>query len=72
MLLLSWLINRQDYRDFENARKARKGKKECMRESASVREKERTGGMTMNEIDYKEGRVRDTRHVKFRGTSFVR
>lgn len=50
------------------ARKARKGKKECAWEKARVCERE-TGGMTMNEIDYKGG---DTRHVKFRGTSFVR
>lgn len=52
------------------ARRARKEKKECMRESANVRE--RKGGMTMNDIMTIGKRMCATRHVKFRRTSFVR
>lgn len=61
---------RQDYRDFRmhRTRRARKKKKECVRESANVQE--RKGEITMN--DMIRGRVCATKHVKFHGMSIVR
>lgn len=71
MLLLSWLIIVRIIviSRMHRARRARKKKRECVRESVSVREKKEE--MTMNDMTIR-GRVCATRHVKFRGTSFVR